>query len=169
MTGWIGAAVLTLILCVVLFWLLRFGFPWTVSRDYKACFCSAPLRGRCEGPCKTLWLDFSLDLVVLRGNQDIKGRGDGWANEALCWRAHMEVGCVMFSNSISCTLHCRVTRLRRGNKAFTRHRWHTDRTFQKHRTCNWKRHHCGLLSVGWMPSCNTSTQSLEKNPLIPLN
>ena len=48
------AAVLTPILCVVLFGLLRFGFSWTVSRDYKACFSSALLRGRCEEPCKAL-------------------------------------------------------------------------------------------------------------------
>lgn len=77
MVGWIEGAVLTLILCVVLFGLLRFGFPWTVSRGYKACFSSALLRGRCEGPCKALWLDFSPDLVVLRCKQDIKDRGYG--------------------------------------------------------------------------------------------
>lgn len=77
MTGWIEAAVLTLILCAVLFWLPRFGFPWTLSRDYKACFSSAPLHGRREGPCKAPWLDFSPDLVVLCCKQDIKDRGDG--------------------------------------------------------------------------------------------
>lgn len=97
--GWIEAAVLTLILCVVLFGLPRFGFSWTMSRDYKACFSSAILWGRREGPCKALWLDFSPHLVVLRCKQDIKDRGDGELM-SLCVRVCMG-GCLSGFQALS--------------------------------------------------------------------
>lgn len=105
--GWIETAVLTLILCVVLFGLLRFGFLWTVSRDYKACFSSAFLWGRREGPCKAPWLDFSADLVDLRCKQDIKDRGDGELM-SLCVSVHTAKGCLC--GFILCILHRGVTR-----------------------------------------------------------
>lgn len=156
---------------MVLFWLLRFGFSWTVSRDYKACFSSALLRGRREGPCKAPWLDFSPDLVVLRCKQDIKDRGDGGLM-SLCVSVCIKGGCLCGFQALPSASSVAVshTQLRRGTKTPVVRWWHTAHTHTQTENAQLKKtsvwfSQCGLDGVlqYFRPELG------KKIPLVPPN